>query len=395
MESSQTVIQCFDKEITTFFQRLSETIVNRYSVKIELGNKPYEMQCLEKYKEAYEQTEKETHCRCFSDFFETNRTELLNCLKSDKFFDEKHLYIQYAKGTSLESRTQNIRLCIGDIYGMIRNTGKPGGSSNKKHIFLLHLLRCCYYGQCVKNKNPIELEKVVEQIETMLQCKNKLQKFTKAPAQTTTPMLSGVANMMKTMMPAMGMDPKLMESVNTDQMATAMQNVFSNPKVNSLFSELFSTVASSMNPQGEKVDISFDKIIDTLNTAAKDGDTELPAFVKDVAGFSSNMLKNIQKENPTYMTPEETMKLPLFKMPPPPADDVPIEGESTSTQPQPLPLENGEQDIQLPPLPLLSECPDMTQIQPLSIDPPVIQENSGSSSIESEPTMEGDNKIDC
>ncbi len=324
----------FDREFRALVKQAEETIYAKYNVSIELGNTRPELVCLRRYLSIYnnkDSTPQEHYCY-FETLYNRQRSEILNCLKDDKWIRTGNIVIQFGEGIKttpeLEQRRRQVRIMLSDIFliacdlqkqaeksldGIDASFAQGVGGKDliRPNILLLHLMRIFYHLNDGIDKNP--LGEIVTQLEDDLGVTKKT--VSDNPWNTPTPKpnetsntenaggLSGLFTMATNMMEKMGCKPPPgMKPPSEAEINNVISNVFNNKTTQDAIQGMFASLqgcndlGSAM--QGVIKNITDPKameaiqgsVMQTAQLAALDTENrppiQLPAIESLIPGFN-------------------------------------------------------------------------------------------------------------
>lgn len=181
--------QCFDREFRSLLKQAEETIISKYGVSIEFGNTRPELICLKRYLSIYnnKESQPQEHYCYFETLYNRKRSEILNCLKDDRWIRTGNVVIQFGDGVKttpeLEQRRRQVRIMLSDIFliacdlqtqaekrldGIDESFSQDIGGKDliRPNILLLHLMRIFYHLNDGIDKTP--LGEIVTQLEDIL-----------------------------------------------------------------------------------------------------------------------------------------------------------------------------------------------------------------------------------
>jgi hypothetical protein len=265
----QTKKEGFNKEFRTFVKQAEDTINARYGMTMELGNVRPELVCLKRYLSIYNNTDPQEHYRYFETIYNRKRTEILNCLKDDRWIRTGNIVIQFGEGIKstreIEEKRKQVRIMISDIFliacdlqgqaeklldGIDESFAQEAGGKDliRPNILLLHLIRIFYYLNDGSDKKL--LGDIVSQIEDDLGVKNKtvdvdpLNNSVPVPdIGTATGGLSGLFTMATSMMEKMGYKPPPgMKPPSEQEISNVISTVFGNETTQNAIQGMFTSL---------------------------------------------------------------------------------------------------------------------------------------------------------
>lgn len=258
----------FDKELRALIAQAEETIITRYGA-MEVGDVRDELLCLRRYMGIYEKTDPQNHYGYFETLFNRKRSDILNCLKDDRWIRTGNLTIQFGAGVKvskeMEERRQFIKIMLSDIYliacdvqertnqsfaGVDEKFLQEAGGKDliRPSIILLHLMRIFYHLNDGNDK--LQLGVIVTQLENDLSVKNKTvpnDSFKVATQAASSPAaaggLSGLFTMATNMMKQMGYEPPPgMQPPSENEISNVISTVFNNETTQNAIQGMFSSL---------------------------------------------------------------------------------------------------------------------------------------------------------
>lgn len=259
----------FDKEFRSLVKQAQETINARYGTAIELGEVRAELVCMNRYVSVYNATDPEEHYRYFETIYNRKRSEVLNCLKDDRWIRTGNLTVQFGEGIrstrEIEEKRKQVRIMLSDIYliacdlqalaekaldGIDVSYAKDAGGKDliRPSIILLHLIRIFYHLNDGADK--IQLGEILTQMENDLGVTNKtvptFGEAGKAPTPSVpvaTGGLSGLFTMATSMMEKMGYKPPPgMKPPSENEISSVISTVFNNETTQNAIQGMFSSL---------------------------------------------------------------------------------------------------------------------------------------------------------
>ena len=262
--------RAFDKELRALIVQSDETIAARYGPPPEFGSARQELTCLNRYFEIYQKTSPEDHYGYFETLYNRRRSDILNCLKDDRWIRTGNLVIQFGAGIKttreMEERRQSIRIMLSDIFliacdvqeranqsfaGVDEKFIQEAGGKDmiRPTILLLHLMRIFYHLNDSDDK--AQLGAIVTQLEDDLHIKNKTvptnTPFNVATETASSPAavggLSGLFTMATNMMQKMGYQPPPgMKPPSETEISNVISTVFNNEATQGAISGMFASL---------------------------------------------------------------------------------------------------------------------------------------------------------
>ena len=256
--------QGFDREVKQLIKQSEETIQSRYSHLFELGETRPEMTALKRYLNIYTSMKPEEHYCFFETFYNRNRIDILNCLKSDKWIKNGKLVIQFGEGIQgLSEKCKDRKIMLSDIYVIacdLQETAEKSidGIDEKfandikekdfirPNILLLHLMRIFYYLNDGIDK--VQLGEIVSKLEDDLGIQSDRKTVVKSQLQTTSDGdgeegLSSIFTMAINMMEKMGIKPPPnMKTPTNKEISQVVSRVFNNDATQGAIEKMFSSL---------------------------------------------------------------------------------------------------------------------------------------------------------
>lgn len=261
----------FDREFKLFVKQAQETITARYGMSIEFGDIRSELVCLNRYVNIYNSMDPSEHYRYFETLYNRKRSEILNCLKDDRWIRTGNINIQFGEGIrstkEIEEKRRQVRIMISDIFliacdlqnqaekaldGIDENFAQAAGGKDliRPNILLLHLMRIFYHLNDGTDKDQLGL--IVTQLEDDLGVGKKTvgtepwkvaSQAAAASAPTATGGLSGLFSMATNMMEKMGYKPPAgMVPPSENEISNVISTVFNNETTQSAIQGMFSSL---------------------------------------------------------------------------------------------------------------------------------------------------------
>ena len=259
----------FDREFKAFAKQAQETISARYGMSIEFGNVRPESVCLNRYLSIYNNTDPQEHYRYFETLYNRKRSEILNCLKDDRWIRTGNIVIQFGDGMKsskeYEERRKQIRIMISDIFliacdlqeqaeksfdGLDEKFIQAAGGKDliRTNILLLHLMRIFYHLNDGADKDQLGV--IVSQLEDDLGVPRKTvgeEPWKMAAQASTLPAatggLSGLFTMATSLMERMGYKPPPgMKPPTEAEISNVIGTVFNNETTQNAIQGMFSSL---------------------------------------------------------------------------------------------------------------------------------------------------------
>jgi len=257
--------ELFDKEFRSLIKQAEDTITARYGMSVDFGNDIPELICLRRYLAIYNNTCPTEHYQYFETIYNRKRSEILNCLKDDRWIRTGNLVIQFGEGIKatdeIEEKRKSVRIMLSDIFliacdlqlqaekalvGIDESFAQAAGGKDliRPNILLLHLLRIFYHLNDGSDKPAIGA--IVTQLETDLGVKTKTVEST--PFQVPVPDASSAATvslftMATSMMEKMGYKPPPdMKPPSETEISSVISTVFNNQTTQSAIQGMFSSL---------------------------------------------------------------------------------------------------------------------------------------------------------
>ena len=261
----------FDREFKSLVKQAEETITARYGMSMEFGDVRPELVCLNRYLTIYNnpKTVPEDHYRYFETLYNRKRSDILNCLKDDRWIRTGNIVIQYGDGIrttrEIEEKRKQVRIMLSDIFliacdlqsqaeraldGIDEKFAQAAGGKDliRPTILLLHLIRIFYHLNDGADK--IQLGEIVSQLENDLGVTKKTvgEEPWKVPVPNgASPAaaggLSGLFTMATSMMEKMGYKPPPgMKPPSENEISTVISTVFNNETTQNAIQGMFSSL---------------------------------------------------------------------------------------------------------------------------------------------------------
>lgn len=261
--------RAFDKEFRSLVKQAQETINARYGMSMEFGDVRPELVCLNRYLSIYNNMDPQEHFRYFETIYNRKRSEILNCLKDDRWIRTCNLVIQFGEGIrstrEIEEKRKQVRIMLSDIFliacdlqtqaeraldGIDEKFAQAAGGKDliRPSILLLHLLRIFYHLNDGNDK--VQLGEIVTQLENDLGVPKKTVGDetwkTSLPAASSPAAaggLSGLFTMATNMMEKMGYKPPPgMKPPSENEISTVISTVFNNETTQNAIQGMFSSL---------------------------------------------------------------------------------------------------------------------------------------------------------
>lgn len=257
----------FDREFRMFMKQAGETISERYSAMIEMGDIRVEQVCLNRYLNIYNAMTPEEHFEYIEMIYNRHRTSILNTRNDDSWIRKGNVVIQFGQGVKgLPEKCKQVRIMVSNIYqmacdlqaqmeksleGLDEKYSQGAGGKNliRPSILLLHLFRMFYYLNDGIDKP--KLGEIVTAYEDELRIEkktvgsepwnvNKNVNGNVANVMGNGAGLSGIFNMATTMMEKMGIKPpEGLKPPTEEQIANIMTGVFSDQNTQNAIQGMF------------------------------------------------------------------------------------------------------------------------------------------------------------
>jgi hypothetical protein len=261
--------KAFDREFRLLVKQAQETIQARYGMSIELGDVRPELVCLNRYVSVYNKTDPAEHYCYFENIYNRHRSNVLNCLKDDRWLRTGRLVIQFGEGMKstkeLEEKRKQVRVMLSDIFliacdlqaqaeksldGIDEQFAQAAGGKDliRPNILLLHLMRIFYHLNDSADK--AQLGEILTQLENDLGVPKKTvgeEPWKVVEQASTTPQaaggLSGLFTMATNMMQKMGYQPPPgMKPPTETEISNVINTVFSNETTQNAIQGMFSSL---------------------------------------------------------------------------------------------------------------------------------------------------------
>jgi hypothetical protein len=264
--------RAFDREFRAFVKQAQETINARYGMSIEFGDVRAELVCLNRYLSIYNNMDPQEHYRYFETLYNRKRSEILNCLKDDRWIRTGNLVIQFGEGIrsspEIEEKRKQVRIMISDIFliacdlqtqaeraldGIDEKFAQAAGGKDliRPSILLLHLIRIFYQLNDCADKAP--LGEIVTHLETDLfvtkitvgeeHWNASVQTTATTESPSSTGGFSGLFTMATSMMEKMGYKPPPgMKPPSETEISTVISTVFNNETTQNAIQGMFSSL---------------------------------------------------------------------------------------------------------------------------------------------------------
>lgn len=287
--------RAFDKEFRALVKQSQETINARYGTAIEFGDVRVELVCLNRYLSIYNSMDPEEHYQYFETIYNRKRSEILNCLKDDRWLRTGNLVVQFGEGVrstrEIEEKRKQVRIMLSDIFliacdlqaqaekaldGIDEQFAPAAGGKDliRGNILLLHLMRIFYH----LNDGPdkVKLGEIVTQLEDDLGVQNKTVTATKEtpvvssdgnPAGGLSSLFSMATNMMERVgfKPPPGMKPP-----SENEISAVISSVFNNETTQTAIQGMLSSL-QGCNDFGSAVQEVVKNVTDPNTMAAIQG----------------------------------------------------------------------------------------------------------------------------
>lgn len=259
----------FDKEFRSLVKQAQETIQARYGMSMEFGDVRPELVCLNRYLSIYNNMDPQEHYRYFETIYNRRRSEILNCLKDDRWIRTGNLVIQFGEGIKstreIEEKRKQVRIMLSDIFliacdlqaqaeraldGIDEKFAQAAGGKDliRPSIILLHLIRIFYHLNDGADK--VALGEIVTQLEDDLGVTKKTvagepwkAQLPNASSPAATGGLSGLFTMATSMMEKMGYKPPPgMKPPSENEISTVISTVFNNETTQNAIQGMFSSL---------------------------------------------------------------------------------------------------------------------------------------------------------
>lgn len=316
--------EAFNKEFLSLIKQSKETILARYKLSIELGEERAELICLDKYYDVYKAMMPHEHYQYFETLYNRKRSEILNCLKDDRWIRTSNIVIQFGEGIrtnrEMEERRKQHRIMLSDIFliacdlqasaekaldGIDESYAQAAGGKDliRPNIILLHLMRIFYYLNDGADK--VALGEIVTQLETDLGIQKKTVSldFTKVSTPSinaaTTGGLSSLFTMATNMMEKFGVKPPPgMKPPSEDEITNVISSVFNNEGTQNALQGMISSL-QNCNDFGSAVQEIVKNATDPKTMEAIQGSVMQTA---QLANLDPNKFANYDPTNPTNAT---------------------------------------------------------------------------------------------
>jgi hypothetical protein len=259
----------FDKEFRSLIKQAQETINARYGMSIEFGDIRAELICMNRYINIYNNMDPQEHFRYFETIYNRKRSEILNCLKDDRWIRNGNIVIQFGEGIKstreIEEKRKQVRIMLSDIFliacdlqsqaekaldGIDEKFVQEAGGKDliRPNILLLHLMRIFYYLNDGTDKN--QLGEIVTQLENDLGVTKKTvgdeiwkSQLSNGSGNAATGGLSGLFTMATNMMEKMGYKPPPgMKPPSENEINNVISTVFNNETTQNAIQGMFSSL---------------------------------------------------------------------------------------------------------------------------------------------------------
>lgn len=293
--------QSFDREFRSFLKQAEETIIAKYNISIEFGNTRPELVCLKRYLSIYNNKDNlpQEHYCYFETLYNRKRSEILKCLKDDRWIRTGNVVIQFGEGVKttpeLEERRRQVRIMVSDIFSIACDLQKQaekrldgideslandigGKDLIRPSILLLHLMRIFYHLNDGIDKTP--LGEIVTELEDALGVTKKtvgedpwnlpakpIESLSTGDSGGLSVLFTMATNMMETMgcKPPPGMKPPSEAEINN-----VINNVFTNKTTQDAIQGMFSSLQGS-NDYGSAIQGVIKNITDPKTMEAIQG----------------------------------------------------------------------------------------------------------------------------
>ena len=265
----------FDREFKAFAKQAQETVSARYGMSMDFGDIRPELVCLNRYLSIYNSMDPQEHYRYFETLYNRKRSDILNCLKDDRWIRTGNLVIQFGEGIKstreIEEKRRQVRIMLSDIFliaydlqqqaeraldGIDEKFAQAAGGKDliRPSILLLHLIRIFYHLTDGTDKDQLGV--IVSQLEDDLSVPKKT--VGAEPWKVATPAtltaaatsgsaagggLSGLFSMATNMMEKMGYKPPPgMKPPSEGEISNVISTVFNNETTQNAIQGMFSSL---------------------------------------------------------------------------------------------------------------------------------------------------------
>lgn len=333
-EKAEFKKKSFDREFRAFVKQAHETITARYGASMEFGGVRPEMVCLNRYLSIYNAMDApEEHYRYFETLFNRKRSDILNCLKDDRWIRTGNIVIQFGDGIrssrELEEKCKQVRIMLSDIFliacdlqsqaeklldGIDEKFMKDAGGKDliRPNILLLHLMRIFYYLNDGADKTQLGV--IVTQLEDDLGVQKKTvtngEDKSVAPAAPVSGAgggLSGLFSMATSMMQRAGYTPPPGMKPPTDsEISAVIGSVFNNETTQNAIQSMFSSLQGCTD-FGSAVQEVVKNVTDPKTMEAIQGSVMQTAHL----AVSDPGISQVPQSSPINETPQPSSEQPL------------------------------------------------------------------------------------